>query len=62
MAPASSVHAETFRRVYLNNDAENARVQKEGHYADNRVVTSKYTVIRCDDCSGLAAWCYGDAC
>ncbi|GLE03015.1 hypothetical protein PINS_up011894 [Pythium insidiosum] len=45
--PEAAVGAEEkFRKVFVNNDVENERLRREGHYASNRVSTSKYTLVR----------------
>jgi magnesium-transporting ATPase (P-type) len=41
----SPTNEERFRKVYLNNDIENDRLRREMKYADNRVATSKYTLL-----------------
>lgn len=38
---------DSFRKIYLNNDAENERLRRELHYAGNHVSTSKYSLVRC---------------
>lgn len=40
--------AANFRSLFLNRDADNDRLRREHHYADNYVATSKYTLARLD--------------
>ncbi|TMW63493.1 hypothetical protein Poli38472_002434 [Pythium oligandrum] len=37
--------ADTTRRVFLGNDEENEKLRREHKYAENRVVTSKYSLL-----------------
>ncbi|KAF1327110.1 Phospholipid-transporting atpase, partial [Globisporangium splendens] len=47
MAPHSTHAREdtSFRKIHLNNDAENERLRKGCRYTGNRVATSKYTLV-----------------